>query len=332
MVREPKPLTAQALPGRGGRPIKYLRVSLTERCRLRCLYCTGGYSEGAADGADLSAEDIERVVTVAHRLGVSHVRLTGGEPLERPEVVEIVARLGRLGLRDLSLTTNGVRLAGFAPALRRAGLVRVNVSLPDLRPEGYRRVTGEDLLEEVLAGIEAARSAGLTPVKTNTVLMRGVNDDAVVALAEFARRTGVVVRFIEYMAPQAGQEPAQRLVPAAEVVALLRDRFGLVPVSGSGVGAEGVGPARYYRLGGGGLVGVIAPVTEPFCEGCNRLRLTSRGRLRPCLYDEAEVDLLPALRSRSWQEALEEAFRRAASLKPRFHAQRLPGTMRLIGG
>ena len=311
--------------------MRYLRVSLTERCSLRCLYCSPGQGARAAEGAVLSAEEIERVVGVARRLGVSHVRLTGGEPLERPEVVEVVARLAGLGLQDISLTTNGVRLAGLAEPLRRAGLVRVNVGLPHLRAEGFRRITGRDLLDKVLTGIEAARSAGLAPLKTNTVVMRGENDDVVVDLAGFSQRTGVVVRFIEYM--DGGPEAqAERLVPGAEVLALLRARFALTPVPESRARSRAVGPARYYRLGGGGLVGIVAPVTESFCGQCNRLRLTSTGKLRPCLYSEQAVDLLPALRSRSPQGGLEEAFRLAGSLKPRTHEERLPRAMRLIGG
>jgi len=309
--------------------VRYLRVSVTERCTFRCLYCSPSEPPRAA-APQLSAQDIERVVRVARRSGVRHVRLTGGEPLERPDIIEIVARIGRLTLPDLSLTTNGARLAELAPQLRQAGLHRVNVSLPHAERTGFARITGTDALERVLAGVQAAKSAGLAPVKTNTVLLRGYNDDAVEPLAELARTLGVVVRFIEYMAWETPPWPGV-FVPAAEVLTRLRRRLTLAELPPQGTnGAEG--PARYYRTSDGGIVGVITPVTEPFCGRCNRLRLSAAGKLRPCLYGEEEVDLRPALQAHTGKRALEEGFTRAMALKPTQHANKLSRRMRLTGG
>ncbi len=312
------------------RPVTYLRVSVTDRCGFRCFYCSPAEERSAAARA-LSPADIERVVRISQRLGVTHVRLTGGEPLERPDVVEIVRRLAGLGLAQLSLTTNGVRLVGLADALRRAGLTRVNVSLPHTEAEGFRRITGRDALSEVLAGIRAAQDAGLAPVKTNTVVLRGYNDQAACDLVEFGRREGLTVRFIEYMTSE-DRSAREHFVPACETLARLRRRFRLEEAPTAYERDQADGPARYYRLAEGGLVGFISPLSEPFCARCNRLRLTSTGKLRPCLYDEHEVDLLPALRSPSWERDLEGALHLAVSLKPGEHNGRLPKAMRFIGG
>ena len=323
-------LTSPPEIGPGTRPVTYLRVSVTERCTFRCLYCSpdGPPSQAAPT---LSAPDIERLVRVARRVGITHVRLTGGEPLERPDILEVVRRIAGVGTQDISLTTNGARLAGLALPLRRAGLDRVNVSLPHIEAEGFRRITGRDLLWDVLAGIRAAQDAGLAPVKTNTVVLRGYNDEAVFDLVEFGRRHGLTVRFIEYMAPEE-DEARQHFVPASETLARLRQRLHLREAQDQ-VGANGAeGPARYYRADGRALVGFISPLSEPFCATCNRLRLTATGKLRPCLYGEHEVDLLPALRGRSWERDLTEAFSFAVSLKARAHAETLPKAMRLIGG
>jgi len=323
-------LTSQSTRHPAARSVTYLRVSVTDRCGLRCFYCSPA-GVGSPTPPALSAADIERVVHAAQRLGVTHVRLTGGEPLERRDIVEIVGRLAALGLEQVSLTTNGVRLAGLAEGLRDAGLTRVNVSLPHVEPEGFRRITGRDALADVLAGIGAALDAGLAPVKTNTVVLRGYNDEAVCDLVEFGRRAGVTVRFIEYMISEE-HSAREHFVPARETLARLRRRFHLEELPGAD-GADRVdGPARYFSVPDGALVGIIAPVSEPFCGRCNRLRVTAAGRLRPCLYGEEEVDLLPALRNGSRERDLESAFRLAGSLKPSAHGEKLPKAMRLIGG
>ena len=323
-------LTAEAARFRTTRPVTYLRVSVTDRCGLRCFYCSPAGVSSPAPPA-LSAGDIERVVSVAQGLGITHVRLTGGEPLERRDIVDIVRRLVDLELEQVTLTTNGVRLADLAERLRDAGLTRVNVSLPHVTPEGFERITGWDALADVLAGIQAAQQAGLKPLKTNTVVLRGYNDEAVCDLVEFGCKIGVTVRFIEYMTSEK-RSAREHFVPARETLRRLRRRFHLADVGQLDEVAHARGPARYYALAGGRLVGIIAPVTEPFCGRCNRLRVTSTGRLRPCLYGEEEVDLLSALRAKSWERDLEAAFHLAGSLKPATHSDTLPKAMRLIGG
>ncbi len=353
-------LTRQAFR-RSTRVLTYLRVSVTDRCSFRCLYCSPA-GQAHSSASLLSAAEIGQVVRVAQQLGVTHVRLTGGEPLERPDVVDIVKRIKSLGIPEISLTTNGVRLADLAGPLRQAGLARVNVGLPHVEADGFRRITGEDALAETLSGIRAARAAGLMPVKTNTVVMRGYNDNAVCAILELGRREGVTVRFIEYMT-SAERTSKELFVPADEVLRQLRRHFELTESPGETDGRGTRGPARYYRLGGGGVVGVIAPVSAPFCRSCNRLRLSATGKLRPCLYSEDEVDLVPALRAadseREWRrhsqlaprpvraerslrqarralgtsEAwLADAFEQAMAMKPTEHGAELPTEMRFIGG
>lgn len=298
---------------RAGRPVAaslsraatYLRVSVTDRCNQRCVYCMP--AEGVPDRPHddiLRFEEVERVVRVAAALGVRSVRLTGGEPLVRKGLVGLAARLAALpGVQDLALTTNGTLLARAAPALRAAGVRRVNVSLDTLRPDRYRDITRTDLFSDALAGLEAALAAGLDPVKVNTVVIRGRNDDEVEEMALRAAEGRVVWRFIELMPlGEARNLGEDALVPADEIVgrlaALARARrLTFVPVSRRGGAVpSGAGPARYYRLGRG-LVGVISPMTHGFCSSCNRLRLTSDGRLHPCLASPLTVDLAGPLRS-----------------------------------
>jgi cyclic pyranopterin phosphate synthase len=318
------------------RHLEYLRVSVTPGCALSCLYCTPTKpadcvrrAGASAAGLALAPSEIEQVVRAAQHLGVTHVRLTGGEPLSRPDLPEIIGRLGRLGLPDLALTTNGIGLADRAALLARAGLRRMNVSLPHLTAEGYRRVTGADALDAVLAGLEAAEGAGLRPLKTNTVVLRGLNDDVLDEFAAFGRTRGVVTRFIEFMASD-DEDRARYFVPASEVLARLRQRFRLTPLHG-GV-SPAPGPARYWRVDGGGAVGLIAPVTAPFCGACTRLRLTADGRLRACLFGPDEVDLAPLLAAGAPGDTLLQAFRRVMAAKPMTHPPQLPHAMRMIGG
>ena len=282
------------------RPIDYLRISVTDRCDLRCIYCMP--PEGVPWRPHehvLSYEEIVTIVRAAAELGVSKVRLTGGEPLVRPGVADLVGMLARIpGVDDLAMTTNGILLARHADELAAAGLQRVNVSLDTLYPERYRRITRWGELEDVLAGMAAARQAGLTPVKTNTVVIRGMNDDEAV---DFARKTMAAewhVRFIELM-PVGNNgmiEDAwrERVVTADEIRRRIQAALGeLEPAKMS----AGGGPARTYRLPGArGTLGFITPVSEHFCYHCNRLRLTADGQLRLCLLSDQEIDLRPALR------------------------------------
>ncbi|MFJ2936785.1 GTP 3',8-cyclase MoaA [Streptomyces sp. NPDC087219] len=311
----PAPLT-----DRFGRVHTDLRVSLTDRCNLRCTYCM------PAEGLDwlprpelLTDDEIVRLVRVAaRRLGITEVRLTGGEPLLRRGLPGLVARLHALpDAPELSLTTNGVGLARCADALRAAGLGRVNVSLDTLRPERFAAITRRDRLPDVLAGLRAARDAGLTPVKINTVPVRGVNDDEIADLAAFAVEHGHLARFIESMPLDAqGAWDRDRMVTADEILDRLGERFELIPV-----GRRDNAPAEEWRIAGTDtLVGVIASVTRPFCGSCDRVRLTADGQLRNCLFATEESDLRALLRGGADDTAIEAAWRASVAGKGPGHA------------
>lgn len=291
------------------RRISYLRISLTDRCNYRCTYCM---PEAGVDilprDEILSFEEIEAIVAALTQVGVRRVRLTGGEPTVRKDLLQLVARLARLGLEDLSLSTNGERLGELARPLRAAGLDRLNVSLDTLSAERFRAVTRRGNLEAVLAGLTEARAAGFRHTKLNTVAMRGFNDDELGALCRYAFERDFIPRFIELMPMAAGSlfYPGTFL-PAAEIRARLQAEFGelaLPPtaaVSGPGAAAmPGVGPARYTEVRFAGKVhrvGLISAVTEPFCDTCNRIRLSATGQLHACLaYDDA-IDLRSVLRA-----------------------------------
>jgi cyclic pyranopterin phosphate synthase len=313
-------MTPLALTDRYGRTATDLRVSLTDRCNLRCTYCMP--AEGLAwlpREEVLTDDEIVRLVAIAtERLGITEVRLTGGEPLVRRGLPGLVARLADLPLApELSLTTNGIGLARCATALREAGLGRVNVSLDTLRPERFAALTRRDRLPDVLAGLHAARAAGLTPVKVNAVPVRGVNDDEIADLAAFAVEHGYRMRFIESMPLDAqGAWGRDRMVTAEEILARLGARFELVPV-----GREDNAPAEEWRIAGtDAVVGVIASVTRPFCGGCDRVRLTADGQLRNCLFATEESDLRTLLRGGADDTELEAAWRTCIAGKAPGHA------------
>ncbi|MFE7236396.1 GTP 3',8-cyclase MoaA [Streptomyces sp. NPDC002405] len=298
-----------------GRIATDLRVSLTDRCNLRCTYCMP--EEGTAWLARpqlLTDDEVVRLVGIAVTgLGVTEVRFTGGEPLLRPGLAGIVARCAALTPRpELSLTTNGIGLARTAGALREAGLDRVNVSLDTLRPDRFKALTRRDRHREVLAGLTAAREAGLEPLKINSVLMRGINDDEPAELLAWAVRHGYHLRFIEQMPldPQHGWQREQ-MVTAAEILRTLAARFSLTPER---QGQRGSAPAERWLVDGGpATVGVIASVTRPFCRACDRTRLTADGQVRTCLFAREETDLRTALRSGASDEEV-AALWRAATL------------------
>jgi cyclic pyranopterin phosphate synthase len=268
-------------------------------------------------------------------MGISHVRLTGGEPLVREGVADLVRMLAVLpGLDDLSLTTNGVRLAAQAQALKAAGLRRVNISLDTLRPDRFRQITRFGDVADVHRGITAALEAGLNPVKLNMVVMRGVNDDEVMELAALTRLLPVEVRFIELM-PIGEYFSRDKLVPAEDILARV-ERLGPLSPAESGAGC---GPARMLRLPDArGKIGIISAVTQAFCGSCNRLRLAATGTLRPCLDDEQAVDVTPALRPVIDEERLAALIREAVAAKPEAHtmAGRETGALRMcmagVGG
>lgn len=306
------PPTDGALADRYGRVARDLRVSLTDKCNLRCTYCMP--AEGLAwlpNPQLLGDDEIVRLVGVAVRLlGVTEVRFTGGEPLIRPGLADIVAAVAVLEPRPrISLTTNGIGLDRLAPGLRAAGLDRVNVSLDTLDPERFTRLTRRPRLADVLAGLAGAADAGLTPVKINSVLMRGVNDDEAPRLLRFALDHGYELRFIEQMPLDAQHGWDRRtMVTADGILAALRGEFDLAPDPAE----RGAAPAETWLVDGGpARVGVIASVTRPFCGDCDRTRLTADGQVRACLFATEESDLRGALRAGADDDELARRWRAA---------------------
>ncbi|TDT95826.1 cyclic pyranopterin phosphate synthase [Streptomyces sp. 846.5] len=316
----PSTAVSSPLMDRLGRVHTDLRVSLTDRCNLRCSYCMP--EEGLAwlpKPELLTDDELVRLVGLATaRLGIRTVRLTGGEPLLRRGLPGLIARLTALpGPPELSITTNGIGLARSAAALREAGLRRVNVSLDTLRPERFARITRRDRLPDVLLGLAAAQAAGLAPVKVNAVPVRGVNDDEIADLAAFAVEHGYRMRFIESMPLDAqGAWDRSRMVSADEILERLGERFDLEPLP-----REGNAPAEEWRVvGTDAAIGVIASVTRPFCGGCDRVRLTADGQLRNCLFAATESDLRALLRSGADDDAVEAAWRASVAGKGPGHA------------
>jgi cyclic pyranopterin phosphate synthase len=309
-----RPSTTQlGLADNYGRVATDLRVSLTDRCNLRCTYCMP--EEGLdwlAKPELLTDDEVVRLVTVAvTHLGVDEIRFTGGEPLLRRGIVDIVARTSQLLPRpQVSLTTNGIGLARQAEALRQAGLDRVNVSLDTVREDTFQQLTRRDRLKDVLAGLEAAHNAGLAPVKVNAVLMRGVNDDQAAELLQFCLDHQYELRFIEQM-PLDAQHGWNRdtMITADEILGRLGERFGLAPVDAA---TRGSAPAESFTVQGGPqTVGIIASVTRPFCGDCDRVRLTADGQVRDCLFARTESDLRTALRAGADDAELADRWRRA---------------------
>ncbi|WP_447589868.1 GTP 3',8-cyclase MoaA [Microbacterium lacticum] len=288
-----------ALVDRFGRVHRDLRISLTDRCSLRCTYCMPEQgNEWLARSGLMTADEIVRVAGIAAASGITTFRLTGGEPLLRTDVVDIVRRLAAIsgphGPVEIAMTTNGIRLADMLPDLAAAGLDRLNISIDTLDRERFRELTRRDRLEDVRAGIAAAAASGLRPLKLNAVAMRGVNDDELVDLVEFALAHDAQMRFIEQMPLDAGHTWDRRqMVTRDEILTELRARWDLEPVPGRG----GAPAERFLLDGGPASVGVIASVTAPFCGDCDRLRLTADGQLRNCLFSLDEYDLLPVLRA-----------------------------------
>lgn len=317
-----------------GRTIDYLRLSVTEACNFRCIYCAPN-GHRAPIAPPLSREEIERVVRAAVKLGITRIRLTGGEPLARRDIVEIVGAIASIeGVRDLALTTNGVRLAELAGALRSAGLSRVNVSLDSLRRDRFARIVGRDAFDTVWRGIQVAAEAGLAPLKINVVLMKGVNDDEVGDFARLTLEHAWHVRFIELM-PVGASETArnffdEHFVSASQVCRRLP---GLEPV---GVPLIGNGPARIFRLHNTrGTIGLITPASEHYCGACNRIRVSAQGRVRPCLFDEHGFDMRGAIGM--GESTLEQVLVHAVEGKPQhrpFGSQFkiMAGAMSEIGG
>ncbi|MFI5396406.1 MAG: GTP 3',8-cyclase MoaA [Candidatus Binatia bacterium] len=331
-------MTQSVLRDRYGRIVTYLRVSITDRCNLRCFYCLPRDCGLSRATEQLSFDELAAVVSAGVSLGINKIRITGGEPLVRPGVVEFVRTLRSLpGITDLALSTNGTLLSEYAMALKAAGLMRINISLDSVRPTVFRAISGRNDLDRVCAGIAAARAAGLHPIKLNVVVMRGVNDDELPAILEFAAEQGAQVRFIEYMPLGVGQRWESSYVSRAEILERIRPHL----MAEEPPRRQPGDTATYYVLGTGGDVGIISPVSCRFCDLCNRLRLTADGKLRPCLTLEGEVDLHHALRPRVSRDALVECFHTAVAGRPEMGRYRTaesgassttPRPMAAIGG
>ena len=309
-----------------GRTVRDLRLSITDRCNLRCVYCMPAEGMPWLAKQDLlTYEELTRFARVCLECGVHGVRLTGGEPTVRADLPVLVRMLHDLDpALDLSLTTNGLKLKEMSPALRDAGLKRVNVSLDTLQRERFHRIARRDRLDEVLEGLAAARAAGFTPIKVNAVLMKGVNDDEVVSLARWARDEGYELRFIEWM-PLDFQHSWDRsqLVSGAETIARIAEVFALDPEDGSD---DPSAPARTFRyLDGAGRVGVISSVSKPFCGHCDRIRLTADGQVRTCLFALQEYDFRKVMRGGGSDDDIEALLRAAVLRKLPGHLISQPG-------
>ncbi len=302
-----------------GRRINYLRVSLTDRCNFRCVYCMPEHGAHFAPREELLKDDeLLRVIEAAAAAGFEKIRLTGGEPTIRRNLVELVAGIAATpGIREISMTTNALRLKDQAEALKAAGLTRVNISIDSLDADKFRSMTRGGDLRRVWAGIEEAERVGFTPLKLNTVVVRGLNDDEVCDLARLTVERPWQLRFIEMM-PLAGvgNLADTSVVASAEIIRRLEGEFGALEF----VGWFGSDPARTYRLPGAqGTLGFISSVTEPFCATCNRMRLTADGKLHLCLLRDNELDLRAALRSGAGDEEIQALIRQAVFIKPWGH-------------
>ena len=344
-----------------GRVMRDLRVSVTDRCNFRCLYCLPE-TEEAADfyrvkfdalknpspptpitrewkprSQILTFEEIERVVRLAAELGIEKVRVTGGEPLLRQGVESLVARLAQIpGVTDLAMTTNGFLFPQKGRALREAGLQRVSFSLDSLDPATFKKIAGRDGLRSVLASIDLAQELGFRPVKANAVIIRGLNDHEIESLAEFARQKNLAFRFIEFMPLDSGRAWQKELVvPGREILQRLQARFDLQPVKSSNISETA---KRWSFADGRGEIGIIAPVSEPFCGHCNRLRLTADGKIRTCLFSLTEHNLKPLLRGGASDDVIKERLQEIVRQKEERHHIGEPDfvqperTMSCIGG
>jgi cyclic pyranopterin phosphate synthase len=301
------------------RKINYLRLSITDRCNLRCRYCMPEEGVELVGHKDLlTYEEIVRTIEVFACHGITKIRLTGGEPLVRRGVVDLIKRIARIeGVKDLSLTTNGVLLKDYARDLAEAGLRRINISLDTLQAERFAYITRRDRFKEVWEGIEETMRQGFSPVKINVVVMKGFNDDELRAFARLSLAYPLHIRFIEFM-PVGGVShwDGQEIIPFSRIMEEIRGIGELLPMGPY----ENGGPAkRYYIKGGKGEIGFISPISSHFCAQCNRLRLTPDGKIRTCLFSDEEIDLKGALRKAGGEAILEEILYQALQAKPEGH-------------
>jgi cyclic pyranopterin phosphate synthase len=320
------------------RHINYLRISITDRCNLRCIYCMpkDGISLIGHD-AILRYEEMVRIARIAAAKGISKIRVTGGEPLARKGVSEFIAELARIdGIHDLSMTTNGTLLQQHALQLKQAGLKRLNISLDSLDPVKYNSITRGGDIKDVLTGLGQAQEAGFSPMKINVVVIRGINDDEILSFARFTIERDLHIRFIEYM--PIGMENGwreDRFISSAEIQSTIATIGRLVPVTSH----NGSGPAQMFRIEGAkGYLGFISSLSNHFCQSCNRLRLTPDGKLRTCLFSDAEIDLKTPLRNGCSDTELEHIISEAILSKPQRHHATEPvfkkcvRSMHAIGG
>lgn len=322
-----------------GRQIDYLRISLTDRCNLRCIYCMPEHGvKSIPHESILTLEEVHKAIECASQLGIKHIRFTGGEPTVRKGLLGLIERTAQTpGIESVALTTNAILLPNMATDLKAAGLSRVNISLDTLDAEQYRFITRRGNLDDALKGVEAALSSGLSPVKLNTVVVRSLNQD----LLSFARLTvdaPLHVRFIEYMPIGSGEDCGgcgwglDDVVSAKEIIEttnMQAQSIGLGSLQPTTATPDGWGPAQYYRLPDAqGTVGVISAISNHFCASCNRLRLTADGKIKPCLFSDTEYDIRSALRKGDKEEVL-SVFEAALSHKPSGHEHRV-GTRRMM--
>jgi cyclic pyranopterin phosphate synthase len=320
-----------------GRRITYLRVSVTDRCNLNCIYCNPSrYAKKLAHGDILTYEELLSIIEAGAGLGITKVRITGGEPLVRKDACDFIGSVSAIsGITDLSLTTNGVVLVDCAGRLRKAGVNRINISLDTLDRRRFKTITGHDRFDRVWKGIQAALKAGFSPVKLNMVVMRGINDDEVADFARLVLKWPVHVRFIEQMPVETRLADAEAPLLGPDIQALIAGAGHLVPIGDTGDGSTA---QRFTLDGAKGEIGIIRPVSHHFCKTCNRLRLTADGRLRPCLMSDRAVDIKGPLRGGASLSEIEATFREAVRLKPGGHnavgtnGSRLPREMWCIGG
>ena len=303
---------------RFGRSIDYIRLSVTDRCDLRCFYCMPkGYNDFEEPEDWLTFDEIERVIGAFAKLGIKNVRITGGEPLVRKNLPELTRRLSQVsGVEDMSLSTNAVKLAKFAKPLYESGVQRLNVSLDCVDPVKFQEITGGGKLEKVIAGLMAAKEAGFNPIKINMVVMRGVNDDQVFKMIDFCAEHDFILRLIETMPMGAtGKEASLRYIPLSEIKQQLEERYEMIPAV-----QRGAGPARYLSIVEKNLkIGFITPISQHFCETCNRLRMGVNGTLYLCLGQEHQYPLRELLRAGISDEELTQHLIQALALKPEKH-------------
>ncbi len=301
------------------RKITYLRISITDRCNLRCFYCVSADSLAPLTHRDiLSYEEILVIVYAAVELGIKKVRITGGEPLIRRNVLHFIRLLCAIpGLKDVSITTNGILLKDMAGLLFDAGIRRVNISLDTLNPVKFQRITRRDRFRDVLAGISAAKEAGFSPIKLNVVAIKGINDDEIQQLARLSVHQPYTVRFIEFM--PIGKKSCwhrEKVITSDEIKSRLESMGSLQQVPSS----VNDGPAKRYRFENAkGEIGIISPISDHFCATCNRLRLTADGKLRPCLFSDHEIDIKAPLRNGCTQDEIKKLFKKGIAEKPKQH-------------